>query len=73
MSTTDGDNTITRQPSSPNGPLTAPVVVVDDDHASQDVEAAQKELDDKVLLGKRSCMESIVLCFANLIPPLGVA
>jgi len=35
-----------------------------------DLEAA--EYNDSVLLGHRSTAETIVLCFANLIPPLGV-
>lgn len=40
--------------------------------APQDVEKAE-EYSDRVLLGQRSYAETIVLCFANLIPPLGVA
>ena len=39
---------------------------------SRDIESATG-LNDRVLLGQRSWAESIVLCFANLIPPLGVA
>ena len=39
---------------------------------TRDVEALHYS-DDKVLLGHRSCAETLVLCIANLIPPLGVA
>ncbi|KAK9895176.1 hypothetical protein P389DRAFT_197243 [Cystobasidium minutum MCA 4210] len=39
---------------------------------SQDEEQGQ-EYSDRVLLDQRSWMETVVLCFANLIPPLGVA
>ena len=45
---------------------------VDGVHQSRDIESAAV-LDDSVLLGQRSWAESIVLSFANLIPPLGVA
>lgn len=41
---------------------------------AQDVERGEGEkYSDRVLLGHRSHAETIVLCFANLIPPLGVA
>lgn len=45
-----------------------------DSPTAQDTEAGQTlEYSDRVLLGQRSYAETIVLCFANLIPPLGVA
>lgn len=66
------EESITRQPT----PTMSTAVDLEKQHEEnsgmRNTEAVH-ELDDKVLLGHRSCMESIVLCFANLIPPVGVA
>lgn len=43
-----------------------------DSRGARDMEAVA-QLNDSVLLGHRTWPESIVLCLANLIPPLGVA
>lgn len=43
-----------------------------DSRGARDVEAVE-QLNDSVLLGHRTWPESVVLCFANLVPPLGVA
>lgn len=52
-------------------PATATIPEAGLGNGGNDIEAAQ--LDDKSLLGHRSWAETAVLCFANLIPPLGVA
>jgi hypothetical protein len=58
-------------PASSPPPTTATTTLEKRLSTNADIETAP-ELNDSILLGHRTTAETIVLCFANLIPPLGV-